>query len=514
MKRLGGDIIGQSFAPEVFLARDIGACYAGIYLVVNYAEGVVRDWEHDELKAVFFDESEAMSRMRARRRGRHRPRGAVPVRRVPQAHAAQARRGGRARPSGAASAADAPHDAMIVTADWVLPVCDPPIRDGAVAVSRGRHRRGRDRSPTSAPAGWTTPTSSSSTAASSPPASSTRTRTSSLTVLEGLAPPAPLPEWLRRRDAARSLGLSHEEFGGVGRPRRARLPAGRARPSSATSCTAPRAARAATALGLGGRLLLGGARHRRRPRWRSRWTGAASRRRRRARRRRRGAARSPASRPTRPTRAGPGLLRAAHRIRARVTALPCVDPRRRIGRTRSTRSATGPARWPRPCRPARPRLRARRARPRSATSTASACSTTPSACTRCTSTDDDIGAARRQGARRRPLPALERVARQRRAARPQLRAAGVRLALGHRLARPATTTSTSSPRSRALRALDPTLTARRGAVDDDAGGAQLLGLAGVVRCARRRACRPTSSRSVRTPATTPSRRSSPRGRRR
>jgi 5'-methylthioadenosine phosphorylase len=63
LKRLGGDIIGQSMAPEVFLARDIGACFAGIYIVVNYGEGVVRDWEHDELKAVFFEESETIARI-------------------------------------------------------------------------------------------------------------------------------------------------------------------------------------------------------------------------------------------------------------------------------------------------------------------------------------------------------------------------------------------------------------------------------------------------------------------
>ncbi len=62
MRRLGGDVIGQSFAPEVFLARDIGACYAGIYIVVNYAEGVVKEWEHAELKDIFFDESEAIGR--------------------------------------------------------------------------------------------------------------------------------------------------------------------------------------------------------------------------------------------------------------------------------------------------------------------------------------------------------------------------------------------------------------------------------------------------------------------
>ncbi|MDA3935578.1 MAG: MTAP family purine nucleoside phosphorylase [Actinomycetota bacterium] len=62
MKRLGGDVIGQSFSPEVFLARDIGACYAGIYIVVNYGEGIVRDWEHDELKSIFFDESTTIAR--------------------------------------------------------------------------------------------------------------------------------------------------------------------------------------------------------------------------------------------------------------------------------------------------------------------------------------------------------------------------------------------------------------------------------------------------------------------
>ena len=63
MRRLGGDIIGQSLAPEVFLARDIGACYAGVYIVVNYGEGVVREWEHAELKAVFFEESETIARI-------------------------------------------------------------------------------------------------------------------------------------------------------------------------------------------------------------------------------------------------------------------------------------------------------------------------------------------------------------------------------------------------------------------------------------------------------------------
>ena len=55
-----GDVVGQSFSPEVWLARDIGACYAGIYLIVNYGEGVVSDWSHDELKRRFTDDAGLM----------------------------------------------------------------------------------------------------------------------------------------------------------------------------------------------------------------------------------------------------------------------------------------------------------------------------------------------------------------------------------------------------------------------------------------------------------------------
>jgi 5'-methylthioadenosine phosphorylase len=51
------DIVGQSITPEVYLAREIGACYAGIYMVVNYAEGIIRDWEHKDLSDIFHNES-------------------------------------------------------------------------------------------------------------------------------------------------------------------------------------------------------------------------------------------------------------------------------------------------------------------------------------------------------------------------------------------------------------------------------------------------------------------------
>ena len=84
-----GDVVGQSFSPEVWLARDIGACYAGIYLIVNYGEGVVEDWSHEELKRRFTDDAAAHGRIvldaaasLPRRRGR------LPLPRAAQAHAA------------------------------------------------------------------------------------------------------------------------------------------------------------------------------------------------------------------------------------------------------------------------------------------------------------------------------------------------------------------------------------------------------------------------------------------
>ena len=50
------DIVGQSLAPEVYLAREIGACYAGLYFVVNYGEGI-RPWSHDVLTDIFYDDA-------------------------------------------------------------------------------------------------------------------------------------------------------------------------------------------------------------------------------------------------------------------------------------------------------------------------------------------------------------------------------------------------------------------------------------------------------------------------
>jgi 5'-methylthioadenosine phosphorylase len=57
------DIVGQSLCPEVYLAREIGACYAGLYFVVNYGEGLVKDWSHQQLQDIFYNDAPMISRI-------------------------------------------------------------------------------------------------------------------------------------------------------------------------------------------------------------------------------------------------------------------------------------------------------------------------------------------------------------------------------------------------------------------------------------------------------------------
>lgn len=56
------DIVGQSLAPEVYLAREIGACYANLSFVVNYGEGLF-DWSHEVMKNIFFDDAELLGKI-------------------------------------------------------------------------------------------------------------------------------------------------------------------------------------------------------------------------------------------------------------------------------------------------------------------------------------------------------------------------------------------------------------------------------------------------------------------
>lgn len=56
------DIVGQSLAPEVYLAREIGACYANLSFVVNYGEGI-RVWSHEVMKDIFFDDAQLIGKI-------------------------------------------------------------------------------------------------------------------------------------------------------------------------------------------------------------------------------------------------------------------------------------------------------------------------------------------------------------------------------------------------------------------------------------------------------------------
>lgn len=55
--QLGADIVGQSMCPEVYLAREIGACYGRLDVVVNYAEGIVKEWDYDAFVDMFYNYS-------------------------------------------------------------------------------------------------------------------------------------------------------------------------------------------------------------------------------------------------------------------------------------------------------------------------------------------------------------------------------------------------------------------------------------------------------------------------
>lgn len=49
-ERLGGDLVGMTLCPEVFLARELEICYAALCYVTNFAEGMVdRPVRHGEL---------------------------------------------------------------------------------------------------------------------------------------------------------------------------------------------------------------------------------------------------------------------------------------------------------------------------------------------------------------------------------------------------------------------------------------------------------------------------------
>ena len=61
--RLGADITGQAIAPEVFLAREIGACYAAMTIVLNYAEGVRPHWDFELLQEILAEDARSLGQL-------------------------------------------------------------------------------------------------------------------------------------------------------------------------------------------------------------------------------------------------------------------------------------------------------------------------------------------------------------------------------------------------------------------------------------------------------------------
>ncbi len=60
LARMGGDIISQTVTPEVYLAREIGACFATVEMVLNYAEGVRPEWDFELLRAIVREGAEEL----------------------------------------------------------------------------------------------------------------------------------------------------------------------------------------------------------------------------------------------------------------------------------------------------------------------------------------------------------------------------------------------------------------------------------------------------------------------
>lgn len=63
LARMGGDVISQTLTPEVYLAREIGACFGSVEMVLNYAEGVRPEWDFDLLRAIVREGAEELGRV-------------------------------------------------------------------------------------------------------------------------------------------------------------------------------------------------------------------------------------------------------------------------------------------------------------------------------------------------------------------------------------------------------------------------------------------------------------------
>ena len=60
---MGAELIGAGVAPEVFLAREIGACYAPLTTVLNYAEGVRSQWDYALIDEILHEDARTLGRL-------------------------------------------------------------------------------------------------------------------------------------------------------------------------------------------------------------------------------------------------------------------------------------------------------------------------------------------------------------------------------------------------------------------------------------------------------------------
>lgn len=49
------DIVGLTLVPEIYYARLIGACFAGVYIISNYAEGINFEWQGESIFDLYKD---------------------------------------------------------------------------------------------------------------------------------------------------------------------------------------------------------------------------------------------------------------------------------------------------------------------------------------------------------------------------------------------------------------------------------------------------------------------------
>lgn len=60
-KIIGGDLVGMTASPEVFLFKELEICYASICVVTNYAAGMQRRITHEEVLDIFNKRKKAIA---------------------------------------------------------------------------------------------------------------------------------------------------------------------------------------------------------------------------------------------------------------------------------------------------------------------------------------------------------------------------------------------------------------------------------------------------------------------